>query len=175
MKENIEYKKKGSKRYKYIKILNLQERNKKSNSLNLNGKDFSRFILKEDKNRTFPRHKSKEELGEILQSYYQQRKEYILKRRSKKTIEKLNEIHETQADKEKVKTRTQNSLKYISYQQKLFDKHYNYQIEDKLEGYYIKKDNNKVIINNFSKNIQIIDAGDEIVSLKKNNKFTRTS
>lgn len=53
--ENRDFKIAGSKTYKYIKILNLQERNKKSNSLNLNGKDFSRFILKDDKNRTFPR------------------------------------------------------------------------------------------------------------------------
>ena len=164
--ENRDFKIAGSKTYKYIKILNLQERNKKSNSLNLNGKDFSRFILKEDTNRTFPRHKSKEELGEILQSYYQQRKEYILKRRSKKTKEKLNEIYESQTAT-KINTNTKNSFKYLSYQQKLFDQHYDYLIKDKLEGYYIKKVNNEVIINNFSKNIQIIDAGDEIVSLKK--------
>ena len=165
--ENRDFKIAGSNSYKYIKILNLQERNKKSNSLNLNGKDFSRFILKDDKNRTFNKHKSKQELEDILLSYYQTRDEYIQKRRSKKTKEKLNEIHETQAPKEKVKTRTQNSLKYISYQQKLFDKHYNYQIEDKLEGYYIKKDNNQVVVSNFSKNITIIDKGDEIVSVKQ--------
>ena len=164
--ENRDFKIAGSKTYKYIKILNLQERNKKSNSLNLNGKDFSRFLIEYDRNRTFPRHKSKEELGEILQSYYQQRKEYILKRRSKKTKEKLNEIYESQTAT-KINTNTKNSFKYLSYQQKLFDQHYDYLIKDKLEGYYIKKVNNEVIINNFSKNIQIIDAGDEIVSLKK--------
>ncbi|MGH2277529.1 hypothetical protein ACRCD7_00145 [Aliarcobacter sp. ERUVET-7] len=138
LKENKDFKIAGSNSYKYIKILNLQERNKKSNCLNVNGKQFERFIIKDDKNRTFPRHKSEEELGEILQSYYQQRKEYILKRRSKKTLEKLNEIYETQADKEKVKTHTQ-SFKYISYQQKLFDQHYDYKIKDALKGYYIKK------------------------------------
>ena len=166
LEENVHYKIAGTKTYKYIKILNLQERNKKSNSLNVNGKQFERFIIKDDKNRTFPRHKSKEELGEILQSYYRQRKEYILKRRSKKTKEKLNEIYESQTAT-KINTNTKNSFKYLSYQQKLFDQHYDYLIKDKLEGYYIKKVNNEVIINNFSKNIQIIDAGDEIVSLKK--------
>ena len=164
--ENRDFKIAGSKTYKYIKILNLQERNKKSNSLNLNGKDFSRFILKDDKNRTFPRHKIKEDLEEILQSYYQQRKEYILKRRSKKTKEKLHEMYETQAHKEKVKTHTQNSLQYISYQQKLFDQHYDYKIKDSLKGYYIKKENNQVVVSNFTKNIKIVDAGDEIVSLR---------
>ena len=116
--ENRDFKIAGSKTYKYIKILNLQERNKKSNSLNLNGKDFSRFLIEYDRNRTFPRHKSKEELGEILQSYYQQRKEYILKRRSKKTKEKLNEIYESQTAT-KINTNTKNSFKYLSYQQKL--------------------------------------------------------
>lgn len=164
--ENRDFKIAGSKTYKYIKILNLQERNKKSNSLNLNGKDFSRFILKDDKNRTFPRHKIKEDLEEILQSYYQQRKEYILKRRSKKTKEKLHEMYETQAHKEKVKTHTQNSLQYISYQQKLFDQHYDYKIKDSLKGYYIKKENNQVVVSNFTKNIKIVDAGNEIVSLR---------
>ena len=49
LEENRDFKIAGSKTYKYIKILNLQERNKKSNSLNLNGKDFSRFILKDTK------------------------------------------------------------------------------------------------------------------------------
>lgn len=163
--ENRDFKIAGSKTYKYIKILNPQERNKKSNSLNLNGKDFSRFILKDDKNRTFPRHKSKQELEDILLSYYQTRDEYIQKRRSKQTKEKLNEIYETQADKEKVKTHTQ-SFKYISYQQKLFDQHYDYKIKDALKGYYIKKENNQVVVSNFTKNIKIVDAGDEIVSLR---------
>lgn len=165
--ENRDFKIAGSKTYKYIKILNLQERNKKSNSLNLNGKDFSRFILQDDKNRTFPRHKSKKELEDILLSYYQTRDEYIQKRRSKKTKEKLNEIYESQTAKTKINTNTKRSFKFLSYQQKLFNQHYDYLIKDTLEGYFIKNDNNKVIINNFSKNIQIIDAGDEIVSLKK--------
>ncbi|MCT7647826.1 hypothetical protein [Aliarcobacter butzleri] len=167
LKENIDYKIAGSNSYKYIKILNLQERNKKSNSLNLNGKDFSRFILKDDKNRTFPRHKSKQELEDILLSYYETRIENIYKRKSKKSKEKLNNIYESENYKIKSNKNIQNSFKYLSYQQKLFDQHYDYLIKDKLEGYYIKKVNNEVIINNFSKNIQIIDAGDEIVSLKK--------
>ena len=166
LKENIDYKIAGSNSYKYIKILNLQERNKKSNSLNLNGKQFERFIIEYDRNRTFPRYKSKEELEVILDNYYQKRKEYISKRRSKKTLEKLNEIHETKAPKEKVKTHTQ-SFKYISYQQKLFDQHYDYKIKDALKGYYIKKENNQVVVSNFSKNITIIDKGDEIVSVKQ--------
>lgn len=165
--ENRDFKIAGSKTYKYIKILNLQERNKKSNSLNLNGKDFLRFILKDDKNRTFPRHKSKQELEDILLSYYQTRIENIYKRKSKKSKEKLNNIYESENSKIKSNKNIQNSFKYLSYQQKLFVEHYDYLIKDKLEGYFIKNDNNKVIINNFSKNIQIIDAGDEIVSLKK--------
>lgn len=167
LKENIDYKIAGSNSYKYIKILNLQERNKKSNSLNLNGKDFLRFILKDDKNRTFPRHKSKKELEDILLSYYETRIENIYKRKSKKSKEKLNNIYESENSKIKSNKNIQNSFKYLSYQQKLFVEHYDYLIKDKLEGYYVKKENNEVIVSNFSKNIKIIDKGDEIVSVKQ--------
>ena len=166
LEENVHYKIAGTKTYKYIKILNLQERNKKSNSLNLNGKDFSRFILKDDKNRTFPRHKSKQELEDILLSYYETRIENIYKRKSKKSKEKLNNIYESENYKIKSNKNIQNSFKYLSYQQKLFIEHYDYLIKDKLEGYYVKKENNEVIVINFSKNIQIIDKGEEIVSVK---------
>ncbi len=167
LEENKDFKIARSNSYKYIKILNLQERNKKSNCLNLNGKDFSRFILKDDKNRTFPRHKSKKELKDILLSYYETRIENIYKRKSKKSKEKLNNIYESENYKIKSNKNIQNGFKYISYQQKLFDQHYDYKIEDKLEGYYIKKENNQVVVSNFSKNITIIDKGDEIVSVKQ--------
>ncbi len=161
LKENIDYKIAGSKTYKYIKILNLQERNKKSNSLNLNGKDFSRFILNDDKNRIFPRYKSKKELENILLSYYETRIENIYKRKSKKTKELLNDIYISENQK---LNPIVNSFTYQSYQQKLFYKHYDYLIQDKLEGYYIKKENDEVIIKNFSKNIQIIDKGEQIIA-----------
>ena len=161
LEENKDFKIAGSKTYKYIKILNLQERNKKSNSLNLNGIDFQRFILKDDKNRTFPRHKSKKELEDILLSYYETRIESIYKRKSKKSKELLKDIYISENQKTSQKV---NSFTYQSYQQKLFVSHYDYLIKDKLQGYYIKKENDEVIIKNFSKNIQIIDKGEEIVS-----------
>lgn len=166
LKENIDYKIAGSKTYKYIKILNLQERNKKSNSLNLNGKDFSRFILKDDKNRIFPRHKSKKELEDILLSYYETRIENIYKRKSKKSKELLQDIHHLENQKT---TNNINSFTYQSYQQKLIYKHYDYLIKDKLQGYYIKKIDNQVIITNYSKNIKIIDLEDQIISNSKSN------
>ncbi|AXX95907.1 hypothetical protein [Arcobacter ellisii] len=166
LEENRDFKIAGSKTYKYIKILNLQERNKKSNSLNLNGKDFSRFILKNDKNRTFPRHKSKKELEDILLSYYETRIENIYKRKSNKSKELLKNIHhlENQNIKKNI-----NSLTYQSYQQKLFYEHYDYLIKDKLQGYYIKKVDNQIIINNFSKNIKIIDLENQIISNSNSN------
>lgn len=166
LEENRDFKIAGSKTYKYIKILNLQERNKKSNSLNLNGKDFSRFILKNDKNRTFPRHKSKKELEDILLSYYETRIENIYKRKSNKSKELLENIHhlENQNTKKNI-----NSLTYQSYQQKLFYEHYDYLIKDKLQGYYIKKVDNQIIINNFSKNIKIIDLENQIISNSNSN------
>lgn len=166
LEENRDFKIAGSKTYKYIKILNLQERNKKSNSLNLNGKDFSRFILKDDKNRTFPRHKSKKDLEDILLSYYETRIENIYKRKSNKSKELLKNIHhlENQNTKKNI-----NTLTYQSYQQKLFYEHYDYLIKDKLQGYYIKKVDNQIIINNFSKNIKIIDLENQIISNSNSN------
>lgn len=166
LEENKDFKIAGSKTYKYIKILNLQERNKKSNSLNLNGKDFSRFILKDDKNRTFPRHKSKKDLEDILLSYYETRIENIYKRKSKKSKELLNDIYK--AEKQETSQKV-NSIKYQSYQQKLFYKHYDYLIKDKLEGYYIKKEEDEVIVKNFAKNINIVDKGDAIISNSNSN------
>ena len=166
LKENIDYKIAGSNSYKYIKISNLQVRNKKSNSLNLNGIDFQRFILKDDKNRTFPRHKSKKELEDILSSYYQTRIESIYKRKSKKTKELFKDIYISENQKTSQKL---NSFTYQSYQQKLFVSHYDYLIKDKLQGYYIKKENDEVIIKNFSKNIQIIDKGKQIIANSNSN------
>ena len=166
LEENKDFKIAGSNSYKYIKILNLQERNKKSNSLNLNGKKFQRFILKDDKNRTFPRHKSKKELEDILLSYYQTRIESIYKRKSKKTKELLKDIYISENQKTSQKV---NSFTYQSYQQKLFVSHYDYLIKDKLQGYYIKKENDEVIIKNFSKNIQIIDKGEQIIANSNSN------
>ena len=159
--ENIDYKIAGSKSYKYIKILNLQERNGKFESLNLQGKDFQRFILKNDTNRTFPRNKPILELEDILSSFYKKRIDDIYIRKSQKTKELLNDIH--QKEENKIPS-NQNSFKYQTYQQKLFNTHYDYLIEDKLKGYYISKKNNEVIIKNQSLNIEIIDKGDEIIS-----------
>lgn len=161
LEENKDFKIAGSNSYKYIKILNLQERNKKSNSLNLNGIDFQRFILKDDKNRTFPRHKSKKELEDILLSYYETRIENIYKRKSKKLKELLNQLYISENQKTSQKV---NSFTYQSYQQKLFASHYDYLIKDKLQGYYIKKVDNQIIINNLSKNIKIIDLENQIIS-----------
>ena len=97
---------------------------------------------------------------------YYTRIENIYKRKSKKSKEKLNNIYESENYKIKSNKNIQNSFKYLSYQQKLFVEHYDYLIKDKLEGYYVKKENNEVIVSNFSKNIQIIDKGEEIVSVK---------
>lgn len=166
LEENKDFKIAGSNSYKYIKILNLQERNKKSNSLNLNGIDFQRFILKDDKNRTFPRHRSKKELEDILLSYYETRIENIYKRKSKKSKELLKDIYISENQKTSQKV---NSFTYQSYQQKLFNQYYDYLIKDKLQGYYIKKENDEMVIKNFSKNIQIIDKGEEIVSNSNSN------
>lgn len=162
LKKDVHYKIAGSKTYKYIKILNLQERNKRSNHLNINGKDFQRFIIKDDENRTFPKDKPKKELEDILSSYYKRRIDLIYKRRSKKTKELLKNI---QIADNKKSTSKENKFTYQTYQQKLFNQHYDYLINDKLKGYYISKVGDEVTIKNFSKNIQIIDKGNQILSL----------
>lgn len=162
LKKDVHYKIAGSKTYKYIKILNLQQRNKRSNHLNINGKDFQRFIIKDDENRTFPKDKPKRELEDILSSYYKRRIDLIYKRKSKKTKELLKNLQ--LVDNQKL-TSKENKFIYQTYQQKLFNQHYDYLIDDKLKGYYISKVGDEVTIKNFSKNIQIIDKGNQILSL----------
>ena len=59
-----------------------------------------------------------------------------------------------------------NSLKSLTFQQKIFYKHYGVNIQDSLSGYYIKVDdtiNNTSFINK-SIGINIEDRGDEVIS-----------
>lgn len=77
----------------------------------------------------------------------------LIYRKSKKTKELLKNIQI--ADNKK--STWKNKFTYQTYQQKLFNQHYDYLINDKLKGYYISKVGDEVTIKNFSKNIQIID------------------
>ncbi|WP_419672939.1 hypothetical protein [Aliarcobacter butzleri] len=60
-----------------------------------------------------------------------------------------------------------NSFKSLTFQQKIFYKHYGVNIEDSLRGYYVKTDetgvDNTTFINH-SKGVKVEDKGDEIVS-----------
>lgn len=149
---------------------------KKVKDINLQGRGFERFV---DTNADAKYHKKLEdvnqkELEEILLDVYAKRVVDISKRRSQKSRADLQNIYEkdenlkkeleqiyTQKDK-KVEI---NSLKNLSFQQQIFYKHYHSMIDDKLQGFYVKVDENlnTTTFENKSKNIKVIDTGDEIV------------
>lgn len=106
------------------------------------------------------RNQEMEKLQDTLTSYYKSRVELIDSRRSKETKEKIRDIYS-----ENVKDENVNYLENLSFQQKIFYKHYGYLIEEKLKGFYIDtKDETKVKIVNKSKDINIVDNGDKICS-----------
>ena len=164
----------------YIKLIGKSFKTDKSGKkiiqdINLQGRGFERFV---DVNSTEKNHKkledmTREELEETLSDVYAKRVEEIGKRRSKKATEDLKRIYE---DDEKLKKDSKkkyskkaeyNSFKFLSFQQKIFYKHYGVNIQDSLRGYYLKTDDtgsdNTTFINR-SKGVKVEDKGDEIVS-----------
>jgi hypothetical protein len=177
--EGIDYKSVDTKNNNYIKLINKSYKTDKSGKkivqdINLQGNGFERFV---DINLDAKNHKkledmTQEELEVILNEVYKQRVDEILKRRSKKATEDLKKIYEedkklTKDFKNKyLKNSNYNSLKSLTFQQKIFYKHYGVNIQDSLSGYYIKVDdsiNNTSFINK-SIGINIEDRGDEIIS-----------
>ncbi|MCT7562032.1 hypothetical protein [Aliarcobacter butzleri] len=179
-KEGIDYRVVDTKNNNYVKLINKSFKNDKSGKktiqdINLQGRGFERFV---DVNLTEKNHKkledmTQEELEEILNDVYVKRVEEITKRRSKKSIEDLKKIYEDDEqikkdfEKKYSKKADYNSIKSLTFQQKIFYKHYGVNIQDSLEGYYIKVDenneNNATFINH-SKGIKIEDKEDEILS-----------
>jgi hypothetical protein len=157
---NINYKEVETKNNHYYKII-------KSNGkdINLRGKGFEHIHdMTNDKEYIYPKDKQLDKLEEVLSGYYQARVEQIDDRRSVESKAKMEDIYSnTQNDKE-------NAIS-MSYQQKLFYKHYKHLISDKLNGYYIdtKNDNNEVKFINKKKNIEVIDKGDKITATNTDN------
>lgn len=157
----INYKEVKTKNNHYFKVINTNMKN-----INLRGKGFEHLdsslsggyleALKK---------KNLEELKIILDKYYIDRTNLILKRKSKLLKEKLKTLHTFEEI---------NNVNSISYQQKIFLKHYNHLIKDDLQGYFvaINKDANskqqEVRITNKKKSIDIVDTGNKISSKTKN-------
>lgn len=180
-KEEIDYRVVDTKNNNYIKLINKSYKTDKSGKktvqdINLQGRGFERFV---DVNSTEKNHKkledmTYEELEEILNDVYVKRVEEIAKRRSKKATEDLIKIYDEDEklkkdfEKKYSKKADYNSIKSLTFQQKIFYKHYGVNIQDSLEGYYIKVDDTGLTDNttfiNHSKGIEIEDCGDEILS-----------
>ncbi|WP_323589160.1 LPD7 domain-containing protein [Aliarcobacter butzleri] len=179
-KENIDYRVVDTKNNNYIKLINKSFKTDKSGKkivqdINLQGRGFERFV---DFNSDSKNHKklediTKEELEEILNDVYAKRVEEIGKRRSKKSKEDLERIYEDDEqlkksfEKKYSKKAEYNSFKSLSFQQKIFYKHYGVNIQDSLRGYYVKTDDTSIDNTTFinrSKSIKVEDKGDEIVS-----------
>ncbi|MCT7630247.1 hypothetical protein N5U06_05810 [Aliarcobacter butzleri] len=179
-KENVDFRVVNTKNNNYVKLINKSYKTDKSGKkivqdINLQGRGFERFV---DVNFDAKNHKklenmTQQELEEILNNVYAKRVEEIWKRRSKKATEDLKKIYEEDEELKKdfekkySKKAEYNSFKSLTFQQKIFYKHYGVNIQDSLEGYYIKVDenneNNATFINH-SKGIKIEDKEDEILS-----------
>lgn len=174
-KENIDYRIVDTKNNNYVKLIDKSYKTDKGGKkiiqdINIQGRNFERFV---DVNSTEKNHKkledmTYEELEEILNDVYSKRVNEIAKRRSKKATEDLKKIYEEDEQlKKSFEKREYNSFKSLSFQQKIFYKHYGVNIQDSLRGYYLKTDDtgsdNTTFINR-SKGVKVEDKGDEIVS-----------
>ncbi len=179
-KEDVDYRVVDTKYNNYVKLINKSFKVDKSGKktiqdINLQGRGFERFVdvTSTEKNHKKLEDMTQQELEEILNQVYAKRVDEIAKRRSKKSTEDLKKIYE---DNEQIKKNFEkkyskkaeyNSFKSLTFQQKIFYKHYGVNIQDSLEGYYIKVDenneNNTTFINH-SKGIKIEDKEDEILS-----------
>ena len=182
--EGIDYRVVDTKNNNYVKLIGKSYKTDKSGKktiqdINLQGRGLERFV---DVNFDAKNHKkledmTQEELQEILNEVYEKRVEEIFKRRSKKATEDLEKIYEEDKElkkdfEKKYSTNSNyNSIKsltfqHLTFQQKIFYKHYGVNIQDSLNGYYIKVDdtiNNTSFINK-SIGINIEDRGDEVIS-----------
>ncbi|MFY9071774.1 LPD7 domain-containing protein [Aliarcobacter butzleri] len=184
-KEGIDYRVVNTKNNNYVKLINKSYKTDKSGKktiqgINLQGRGFERFV---DATSTKTNHKkledmTQQELEEILNNVYAKRVEEIGKRRSKKATEDLKKIYEEDEELKKdfekkySKKADYNSFKSLTFQQKIFYKHYGVNIEDSLRGYYVKIDetgvDNTTFINH-SKGVKVEDKGDEIISYSNAN------
>lgn len=179
-KEDVDYRVVDTKYNNYVKLINKSFKNDKSGKktiqdINLQGRGFERFVdvTSTEKNHKKLEDMTQQELEEILNNVYAKRVEEIGKRRSKKSTENLKKIYDEDEklkkdiEKKYSKKAEYNSFKSLTFQQKIFYKHYGVNIQDSLEGYYIKVDenneNNTTFINH-SKGIKIEDKEDEILS-----------
>lgn len=184
-KEDVDYRVVNTKNNNYVKLINKSYKTDKSGKktiqgINLQGRGFERFV---DATSTKTNHKkledmTQQELEEILNNVYAKRVEEIGKRRSKKATEDLKKIYEEDKELKKdfekkySKKADYNSFKSLTFQQKIFYKHYGVNIEDSLRGYYVKIDetgvDNTTFINH-SKGVKVEDKGDEIISYSNAN------
>ncbi|WP_419140967.1 hypothetical protein [Aliarcobacter butzleri] len=179
-KEDIDYRVVNTKNNNYVKLIDKSYKTDKSGKktvqdINLQGKGFERFVdvNSDEKNHKKLEDMTQEELEKILNEVYEKRVEEIGKRRSKKATEDLKKIYEDDEqlkksfEKKYSKKSEYNSFKSLTFQQKIFYKHYGVNIEDSLRGYYVKTDetgvDNTTFINH-SKGVKVEDKGDEIVS-----------
>ena len=153
---NIQYKEVVTKSNHYYKIVN-----SKGKDINLRGKGFEHLQkLTIDKDFKFPEDRNLQDLENILGSYYEKRIAIIDERRSKESKKQIRDIYkEKYNDKEDAIS--------MSFQQKIFYKHYKHIIDNKLKGYYVDIKNEKEVkFINRKKNIEVVDKGDKIVSVK---------
>ncbi|QKF77320.1 hypothetical protein [Arcobacter defluvii] len=184
-KENVDFRVVNTKNNNYIKLIGKSFKTDKSGKkiiqdINIQGRGFERFVdaTSNEKNHKKLEDMTQEELEKILNEVYEKRVEEIGKRRSKKATEDLKKIYENDEqlkksfEKKYSKKADYNSFKSLTFQQKIFYKHYGVNIEDSLRGYYVKTDetgvDNTTFINH-SKGVKVEDKGDKILSYSNAN------
>ncbi|MDD3596176.1 LPD7 domain-containing protein [Sulfuricurvum sp.] len=129
------------------------------NDINLRGKGFEHLSdIAQGKEIKANAARQIEDLGKILTHHYENRIDQIHDRRSVRSKEAINQIY---ADEEE----DQKDSISVTYQHKLFKKHYGRMTNHKFNGYFIDLDSSQgVTFTNEKRNINIVDHGDVITS-----------
>lgn len=165
-----EYREVKTNKNHYLKVINGDV------TANLNGKDLKHIEwIVRNKTKTlpesmypqnsspFPEEKRQDELEAILGDYYQKRIDMIDKRRSKKSKEVIKEIY-----KDDIQNDNENAIE-VSYQAKLFYKHYKHLVQTDLKGYSVgRSERNDIKFVNKQKDVSVYDKGSKVVGYGKN-------
>jgi len=186
--ESIDFKIVNTNKNTYIKLIKKSIKNKKPTDINLRGKGFERFDLKNVsyekltnlQNKKYTTRKedlenlNQNQLKTILDDFYISREKLISKRRSKEATQYLYNLKKQEEQtKNRItkKLESKNTYKtdYIkfTFQQKIFYRTYKVNIKKDLKTFYIQTKNDITTFTSKRKNISITDEGNKIVSNSK--------
>lgn len=163
--KEIKYQTAKGKNGTYLKVINPHGKN-----INLRGKDFKHLEIisnnqlnasQKQQHLKELQHKSLQELGDILETYYKKyRIPMINERRNEKTTQVLHTIYKQEQPSTEKEVNA-----FSSFQEKLFYKHYKHLVTTDLRGYSVDtKDSEVVTFIHKEKEITVKDQGDKITA-----------